>query len=199
MTPMGSEPTTFQLVVQYRNQMHHQEPLITHWCLVKYLVTIHKVKLSLWVPRSHMGEWRCNLHTHSKPQNQAVLSSLLHIWPLCPHSKSPQYPLNRTVGGPHSQCGCTWEEKIQEIKPWSLECPAHGPVLVPTTLLPLLATIWHLANQHKTTINSLDCRQLSGRALLLELLHPAYHDPLDTDESLLCAWTIHRFVLAAPL
>jgi hypothetical protein len=40
---MGSEPTTFQLVVQYRNQMHHQEPLVIRWCLVKYLVTIYKV------------------------------------------------------------------------------------------------------------------------------------------------------------
>lgn len=55
------------------------------------------------------------------------------------------------------------------------------------------------STHHKTIINSLDCRQLSGTALLLELLHPAYHDPLDTAESLLCVWTIHMFVLAAPL
>ena len=93
-------------------------------------------------------------YTHSKLQHQAVLSSLLQIWPLYPHSKSPRYPLNRTVGGPHSQCGCIGEEKyllsLSEIKPWSLECPAHGPVLVPIVLIPLLATIQHLANQHIT-------------------------------------------------
>jgi len=47
MTPKGSEPTTFQLVVQYCNQMHHQEPLVIHWHLIKYLVTISKVKLFL--------------------------------------------------------------------------------------------------------------------------------------------------------
>ena len=44
---MGSEPTTFQLVVQYRKQMRHQVLLVIRWCLVKHLVTIYKVKLSL--------------------------------------------------------------------------------------------------------------------------------------------------------
>jgi len=56
MTPMGSEPITLQLVVEYRNQMRHQVPLVILWCLVKYLVTVYKVELSQSVPRSHMGK-----------------------------------------------------------------------------------------------------------------------------------------------
>jgi hypothetical protein len=126
------------------------------------------------------------------------------------------------LNAPPTSSSLTWPPwRVQLMKHLTMQFFPHPPVTSPSFQNILLSTLFlktfdlqssptvshyltanvpspHHINIMRLQRNSRGCTQLSGRVLLLEWLHPTSHDLLDTAGSLLCAWTTHRFVLAAP-
>jgi len=59
------------------------------------------------------------------------VSGRLHALAALPQGESPQYPLDRRLGGPHSQSGCAGKGKHSlPLEELSCICPAHRLVTV---------------------------------------------------------------------
>jgi hypothetical protein len=80
-----------------------------------------------WAPRHEdvLGEWR-NSFTHSWWRWRRVVSFTPRL--LCSQGKSPWYPLDRRLGGPHSRAGRGGEEKHSQPL-LGLEPPIIQPVV----------------------------------------------------------------------
>jgi hypothetical protein len=70
--------------------------------------------------------------------------------PIYPRGKSPQYPLDRRLGGPQSLSGRGGEEKNSQpppgIEPPNPNAPARSSVGIPTELPRLLARMGEMTN-----------------------------------------------------
>jgi hypothetical protein len=122
--PLRSKHSPQHRVLMYLEihvRPHCERPNFEPYKTTGKIMVLVKIKLSPclnWAPRHEgvLGEWRYSF-THSWRRFQMEVSGQLHTPPLYPQGKSPWYPLERRLGGPHSWPGRGGEEKNSKPLP----------------------------------------------------------------------------------